>query len=892
MKILAVVLLAAAAGQSARLPVSFEPNRGQYPATSDFMARGPGYALSLRPGRTDFVTRQAHITTVLAGASAASRGEGEAILPGVANYLHGSDRSRWITGVSTYNRVRYRAVYPGIDLLYYGAGDVLEYDFIVVPGADPRSIQMRFEGARRLRLDGAGDLLIETDTGALRQHRPAVYQEIAGVRRQVEAHYVLRGNTVRFALARYDRKLPLIIDPVLTWASFLGYSNSDTGEAVALDASGNIYVTGASITSYGDNDVLIAKIAPDGTTAAIKTYFGGSYDDVGHAIAVDTAGNIYITGQTDSPDFPISGAAIPSYYQPGYSWDVFLIKLNPTATTFVFSDFLGGSYNDIPTGLALDASNNSYVVGYTNSPDFPVTKGAAQTTLGGGQDGFVVAINAAGNGFTYSTFLGGSSDEYAYGIAVDSSGNAWITGSTGSTNFPVTSGALQSTNAGAVDAFVTKLSSAGAVSYSTYLGGNGNDYGFGLALDSTGIYISGETASINFPLQNPAQKTFAGGTGDAFVTKLDLTGKTILYSTYLGGTGEDSAYAVTVDGAGNAYLAGSTSSTDLPLSDPFQSANQGTYNALVAGLDAGGSLLFSSYLGGNGLPSATATAAGVDYANAIAVSCSAGLVVTGTTSSANFPVTSGAFANAYQGGASDAFVARLGINTAIPAISTGGVVNGASFASGPVAPGSLIAIYGTNLASATQQPTTTPLPNGLAGATVKINNVPAPIFFASAGQINVQVPYETTTGSAAVTVSSACGASIPISVQVTPAAPYLFPASNGDALAFNQDNTPNSAANPAKAGSAVTVYMTGIGAVSNPVATGVAASATTLSPAALSNSATIGGTAAGIYFIGLTPQTVAIAQANVIVPTLTPGKYPVVITVNGVPSNALNVYVK
>jgi len=327
----------------------------------------------------------------------------------------------------------------------------------------------------------------------------------------------------------------------------------------------------------------------------------------------------------------------------------------------------------------------------------------------------------------------------------------------------------------------------------------------------------------------------------------------------------------------------------LPVLNPFQETNKGVGNGLVAGFDASGALLFSSYLGGDG--KAVAASQGPDYVNAIAMSCTAGLIVTGTTASTNFPVTSGAVGATYLGGASDGFLARIGIPMATPSVAAGGVVNGASFASGPVAPGSLIAIYGSDLSMATQQAASTPLPTSFAGATVKINDTPVPVFFASAGQTNVQVPYETPPGTATLTVTGACGTSTAVSFQVAPAAPYLFTAAGGDAIAYNQNNTLNSASNPAKAGSGIAVYLTGIGAVNNPVTTGAAASGDPLSPAALPNTATIGGTAAQVYFLGLTPGSVSVAQANLIVPPLPPGKYPVVVTVNGVASNPLNIYV-
>src|SRR5258705_497073 len=532
MKRLAVLLLCAVAGFGAsRLPVAFEPNRGQAAPGTDFTARGPGFRVSLRSSGADIAAGHSPLATVLAGVHPAARPEAEAPLPGIANYYRFDDPTHAISAIPTYARVRYRGIYPGIDIVYYGDQGRLEYDFILAPGADPRRIRIRYQGAHALHVDPQGDLVVETAGGTLRQHRPVLYQEIAGVRREISGHYVLRGRTVGFQVAAYDRSRPLVIDPVLTWASYFGASGTDTADAVAVDASGNIYQTGSTSSTNGYLDAFVSKVNSSGTTASYTTTVSGTYDDIGHVIAVDTAGNVYVVGETSSPT--AFGSLSPH---------AFISKLDTTGK-IVFANAFGGSAGDIAFGVAVDSSNNVYMVGATNSADFPISRGSAQTSLGGGVDGFITKFDANGNG--------------------------------------------------------------GA-------------------------------------------------------------------STFLGGSGDDHAYAVAIDGAGNAYIAGGTNSTNFPLSDAFQQTNQGQTNALIASISASGStLLFSSYLGGTG-----SAGTGGDYANALAASCAAGLVIAGTTASNNFPATTGVVRTAYGGGSSDGFIASIG-DLGIPVIAGGGVVNAA-----------------------------------------------------------------------------------------------------------------------------------------------------------------------------------------------------------------------
>ena len=448
----------------------------------------------------------------------------------MVHYLKSSGPATPLTNIPTFARVRYTAIYRGIDLVYYGNDGRLEYDFNVAPGADPRQIRLRYEGVRRLALEASGDLLISSAADAIRQHRPYVYQEIDGARRQIAARYLLRGHTVRFELAAYDHALPLVIDPALTWATYFGTTNSDSGEAVAVDSTGNIYVAGSTVSSLGDVNAFVAKLNPSGASTIYTAVFPGVHD-LGHAIAVDSSGNVYVAGETSSSDFQADVAYITRSASPGVP-HVFISKLDPTGMSLVYSHLVAAGGSEIAYGVALDAANNAYIVGATNSTDFPVTTGVAQTVRAGGVDLFVMKFDTSG-ARVYGTLLGGTGDDYGYAIAVDAGGDAFVTGATNSSNFPVTSSAFRSRNTGGFDAFATKLSPTGNLVFSTYLGGSGDDFGNGIAVDSSGAaYVVGETASSDFPTLKPYQATPGGGSGDVFVTKLDGSGSSLVYSTF------------------------------------------------------------------------------------------------------------------------------------------------------------------------------------------------------------------------------------------------------------------------------------------------------------------------------------------------------------------------
>ncbi len=534
------------------LPLVFEANAGQAAAGVAYVAHGKGYALALSPDAltlaltrgdgkasrdaTPAARQTASLRFAFAGANPAPTLTSEDALPGVVNYLIGNDPAQWQTNVPTSARVRYTTLYPGIDLTVYGTngGGGLEYDAIVAPGADPAAFALAISGADAVTLDAdTGALILTTAAGEVRQHAPVAYQTVNGQRQRVTAGYEMRGDgTVGFAVGEYDARLPLVIDPqvVPVYSTFLGGSGDDQGNGIAVDTSGNAYVTGyTSSTNFpvtdgstlgGGYDAFVTKFSASGTRV-YSTYLGGIYDDEGRGIAVDTSGNVYVTGFTYSTNFPVTDGSTLGGIGKG---DAFVTKFSASGVR-VYSLYLGGSSIDAGYGIAVDASGNAYVTGTTYSTDFPVTDGS--TSRGGGPNkAFVTKLNAGGVR-VFSTYLGGSVSDFGYGIAVDTSGNAYVTGYTQSTDFPVNNG---STLGRVQDAFVTKFSASGVRVYSTYLGGSGSennggiDAGYGIAADASGnAYVTGYTASPDFPVTDGS--TYSGGSdvfggGDAFVTKL------------------------------------------------------------------------------------------------------------------------------------------------------------------------------------------------------------------------------------------------------------------------------------------------------------------------------------------------------------------------------------
>jgi len=613
--------------------------------------------------------RRGHVIGInFIGASAATTARGIDPQPGYHNYFIGNDKTKWASHVALYGRAEVQGLYPGVDAVFYLDGGKPRYDLVVHPGANTSQIRMTIEGAKSVKVHAKGSLSIHTTMGPIEQRGLYAYQEVDGKRRQVKCAFVVDGKrTVTFNVGKYDRSLPLVIDP-LVYSTYLGGSSSDIGNGIAVDGSNNAYITGSTQStnfptttgvyqsSNGErSDAFVTKLNSSGSTLAYSTYLGGSSDEIGRGIAVDGSNSAYITGYTRSTNFPTTTGVYQSSLGGG-TIDAFVTKLNSSGSTLAYSTYLGGSSDESGGGIAVDGSNNAYITGKTESTNFP-TFGAYQISNAGSSDAFVTKFSSGGNALTFSTYIGGNSDEYGIGIAVDGSGNAYITGGTASTNFPTLS-AYQSSNAGGTnDAFVTKLNSNGStLAYSTYIGGSNYDAGRGIAVDGSGnAYITGTTGSMNFPTFGAYQSSNAGGTNDAFVTKLNSNGSTLAYSTYIGGSNNENGIGIAVDGSNNAYITGFTQSTNFPTLSAYQSKFGGINDAFVTNLNNSGSALtYSTYLGGGS----------TDYGHAIAVDGSGNAYVTGSTISTNFP-TFGAYQSTFVGIHDDAFVTKMGSNSSV-----------------------------------------------------------------------------------------------------------------------------------------------------------------------------------------------------------------------------------
>jgi len=665
------------------LPLTFIPNQGQYDPAVKYVVTGVRSTLFFTSDEIVIAAVEGAgdesvfriIRQTFPGASPDPVIAGTDPLSGTANFFTGSDPSDWQTGVPTFGAVEYRDLYPGINLRYKGIEGMLKREFIVAPGADPSGIRLWYEGVDSLAVDAAGALVITAGNSSMTESPLVCYQEIRGETVPVNAAYYIFGDhEVTFTLSLYDPAFPLVIDPQLVYSTFLGGTGNDEGFSITVDSNGNAYVTGDTYSTdfpatagafnpfnsgEGYTDAFVTKLNAAGSGLVYSTYLGGAFYDFSRGIAVDSSGNAYVTGYTYSSDFPATAGA----YDPGFGSggpyggsDVFVTKLNATGSGLVYSTFLGGSGGNFGNDITVDGSRNAYVAGYTTSADFPTTIGVYNRTYGGNQDAFVTKLNAAGSGLVYSTYLGGTSNDFGNGIAVDSSGNAYVIGDTYSTDLPTTIGAYTPTFRGNQDAFVMKLNATGSgLVYSTYLGGTGLDYGRDIAVDSSGnAYVTGMTYSSDLPTTAGAFDTTYHGNGydDAFVMKLNAAGSGLVYSTYLGGAGSDNGYGIVVDSSGNAYVTGLTYSSDFPTTagafDPTDSGD-GFGDAFVTKLNAAGSgLVYSTYLGGTG----------TDYGNGIAVDSSGNAYVTGQTESAVFPATAGAYNTTYSGGG-DAFIAKF-----------------------------------------------------------------------------------------------------------------------------------------------------------------------------------------------------------------------------------------
>jgi len=684
------------------LPKAFVPNRGQADRAVEFMVHGlGGDRLFFTPNQVVLV-----LPPVAPALEASAEAESEnpraralrpnalhpflrlqfeganrtpAIvgvdqLPGTVNYLIGDKPSNWQTNLPTFGGIVYRDLYPGIDLRYEGTEGTLKGTFLISPGADPFVIQWRYSNARNLWVDPqTGDLIIElTHPGCeagkadcpqdarrgVLERAPLAWQATGGELASVLVRYqLLDKKTVGLVLGDYDPALPLIIDPTLAYSTYLGGSGYDVARAIAVDSTGAAYVTGATDSTdfptqnpiqsgmAGQWDVFVTKLNPAGSALVYSTYLGGSGGDAGDGIAVDSSGNAYVAGSTSSNNYPTFDARQPSY--GGGSSDAFVSKLNPTGSAFGFSTYHGGSSNDDAFAIAVN-SGEAYVTGVTGSANFPTVN--PLDPMLGLQDAFVSKFGASG-ALSYSTYLGGSSWDEGYAIAVDPSGNAYVTGYTNGAGYPTFNPLKPSCDAPR-DAFVSKLAPSGtAFVFSTCLGGSGSEYGNAIAADAAGnAYVSGSTTSADFPTITPLQPAYGGGFFDAFVTKYDPTGSAYVFSTYLGGSGDDQALAIGVDLNSLAHLAGQTTSTDFPAYTPIQAVyGGGSSDGFVSVLSLGGTgYVYSTYLGGESS----------DSVLGLAVDALGSTYVAGETSSGTFPTVNPLYPG-YSGGYSDAFVSKI-----------------------------------------------------------------------------------------------------------------------------------------------------------------------------------------------------------------------------------------
>jgi hypothetical protein len=669
-----------------KLPLSFEANTGQVDGKVKFLSHGAGYGLYLtgqeavlaltkpaagrsigpeqvlsRPPRLDvrgvsmdalnkvvpgggsnappqIASSRRQLTTdvlrmQLAGANPAAQPSGEDELPGTVNYILGNNPSKWHTAIPTFSKVRYGSVYPGVDLVYYGNQQQLEYDFVVAPGANPKPIRLHFAGARALKLDADGDLEVVASDGSIGFHKPVVYQTVNGSRTAVAGQFaLLANNTVGFRLGAYDHAKTLVIDPILAYSTFFGGTNAEFVVAATVASSGNAFVAGLTISTdfpltagafqavnYAEatnavSTAFVSKFNASGTALVYSTFLGGNaiadtlheQGDYVHGIAADASGNAYVTGWTYSSDFPITGGAFQTNDQAA-SLELatgFVTKLNPSGTGLIYSTYLGGNFLDEPNAIAIDSSGDAYVSGVTFSSNFPTTAGAIQTVNNSasvnGFNAFVTKLNPTGSGLVYSTYLGG---QLSYGtelnnfywtnpIVVDKSGDAYVAGFTNSGDFPVSAGAYQATNHGAFNITVSKLNpTATALLYSTYLGGSTTSISEGLAVDTAGnAYVAGYTSDTDFPTTSGAYQrtnkadtnttTSADANNNGFLTKINAAGTALVYSTYLGGTtgpwGGDHIYGLAMDSSNDVYVAGGAMSGDFPVtSNAYQSVNHG-----------------------------------------------------------------------------------------------------------------------------------------------------------------------------------------------------------------------------------------------------------------------------------------------------------------------------
>jgi Beta-propeller repeat/Abnormal spindle-like microcephaly-assoc'd, ASPM-SPD-2-Hydin len=700
-----------------KLPLTFEANRGQTDPRAAFVSRGPGYtafltsdgmvlSLSAKQAVASPATAHAgsgssstHATLQfrLLGAARNPAIVGEVPQVGHVNYFIGNDPAKWWRNVPTYAQVRYRNIYPGIDLLYYGNHRQLEYDFAISPGANPERIQFEIRGAREIHIATDGALVLATSVGEIHFQTPIIYQESNGQRNPVQGSYVVKDSThIGFQLSHYDTNKPLVIDPVLVYSTYLGGSGSDQPSGIALDTAGNVYVAGSTDSTdfplttlgslpAGNTHVFVAKLDASGSNLIFADYLGGNNQDYGYAVALDAANNVYVTGSTASSDFPTVNPFQGTY--PG-GFNVFLSKVSPDGSSLLYSTYFGGNGSDVPSSVAVDGAGEMLIAGYTSSTTLPVANAYQSTVsanLGGmfGNYGFLTKFNPDGLSLAYSTYFGGSSNvplncggtpcwpqplSSIAGMVLDNTGNAYVTGTTNTYDFPVTGGAYLATDTtqqNATVGFVSKFNGAGSLQYSTYLyesSGLLTNIN-AIAVDALGsAYVTGTAISDGtFPITSTSicdPGVYGWGCSYAFVTKFDAAGASLLYSTFLGPNNNATPQAIALDGNNDAYILSSTSSSSFSPVNGIESFSSGNDILLVEIDPAASTQLFATFLGGNGNDQPAPAGMVLD--------ASGNIYATGMTDSTDFPVIQ-PFQSALAGN-TDAFIVKIGSGSA-PAVS-------------------------------------------------------------------------------------------------------------------------------------------------------------------------------------------------------------------------------
>ncbi len=672
------------------LPLTFEKNTGHYPREVQFVARSGAGTLFLTRREAVLALRKgekaAALRLKLQGSNTKAVASGLDRQPGIVNYFIGNDPKQWRANVPTYSRVKLTGVYPGVDLVYYGAGQsrTLEYDFVVRPGADPSRIRMSVSGAKSLRTAG-GRLVASTSCGDVTLNRPYAYQTINGKRTQVACSFTLERNTVAFQVARYDTSRPLVVDPTLEYSTFLGGESWDYGNYIDVDATGHAYVVGSTLSSNfpttsgaysrsssGSYEAYVTKMSADGTALVYSTFIGGTGNDYGDGIAVDAAGAAYLAGSSLSTDYPTTAGAYSRTLKGGQ--DCIITKLSADGSALEYSTYMGGAGDDIVWSIAVDGTGAAYGAGVTYSADFPTTAGAFGRSQGGGSDVFLTKLTADGSALAFSTYLGGSGNDTAYKLAVDGAGAAYVAGLTYSADFPTTAGAYDTSAGGSGDTFVTKVAPDGAtLAYSTFLGGSGVDGANCVVVDAAGAaYVTGVTYSADFPTTEGAFDRSLSGDRDVYVTKLTADGAGLVFSTYLGGSSSESGYNVAVSNGGAVTVSGYTRSSDFPTTaDALSRTISALEDVFVVRLgSSGAAMTYGTFLGGGSS----------DYVYGMDLDSTGAIYLTGVTGSPNFPTTVGAFKRTH-GGVADAFVSKIAIVTIQPTTLTVSAASGAPGAS-------------------------------------------------------------------------------------------------------------------------------------------------------------------------------------------------------------------